>query len=198
MADFQYLDRRVQRTKLDVYDAFFELLKEKKYEQITIKDMIERAGYSRATFYSHYKKKDDLLHEIIDFLFRELKKVYRQPYVGKKTIEVQYMVNEPIYTLQHLQEYRRYYQGLLGGNIQIDFSERMKQVIIQLYKDDFDLTNGAMNNDVMNRYTAYGIIGLIVDWIIADFPIEIEEFSKLLVQALQFPIQTVRIMTHQK
>ncbi|KOS68177.1 hypothetical protein AEA09_06165 [Lysinibacillus contaminans] len=198
MADFQYLDRRVQRTKLDLYDAFFELLKEKKYEQITIKDMIERAGYSRATFYSHYKKKDDLLHEIIDFLFRKLKKVYRQPYVGKKTIEVQYMVNEPIYTLKHLQEYRRYYQGLLGGNIQIDFSERMKQVIIQLYKDDFDLTNGAMNNDVMNRYTAYGIIGLIIDWIIADFPIESEEFSKLLVQALQFPIQTVRIMAHQK
>ena len=63
MSDKQ--DRRSQRTRHLVGEAFVQLLKEKGYSAITISDIIERANIGRSTFYSHYHDKDDLfVHEL--------------------------------------------------------------------------------------------------------------------------------------
>ena len=53
-------DRRSQRTRQLLSEAFVQLLKEKGYNAITVSDIIERANVGRSTFYSHYHDKDDL------------------------------------------------------------------------------------------------------------------------------------------
>src|SRR5918996_858713 len=59
-------DRRSQRTRHLVGEAFVELLKEKGYSAITVSDLIERANIGRSTFYSHYRDKDDLFVNELD------------------------------------------------------------------------------------------------------------------------------------
>jgi AcrR family transcriptional regulator len=65
-------DRRSQRTRHALSEAFVQLLKEKGYSAITVSDLIERADIGRSTFYSHYRDKDDLfaaqLERVIDVL----------------------------------------------------------------------------------------------------------------------------------
>ena len=65
-------DRRSQRTRQALSEAFVKLLKEKGYSAITVSDLIERANIGRSTFYSHYQDKDDLfvaqLERVIDVL----------------------------------------------------------------------------------------------------------------------------------
>ena len=53
-------DRRSQRTRHLLSEAFVQLLREKGYSAITVSDIIERANIGRSTFYSHYHDKDDL------------------------------------------------------------------------------------------------------------------------------------------
>ena len=58
-------DRRSQRTRYALSTAFVQLLKEKGYSAITVRDLIERANVGRSTFYAHYRDKDDLfVHEL--------------------------------------------------------------------------------------------------------------------------------------
>jgi len=58
-------DRRSQRTRNLLSEAFVELMREKGYSAITVNDLIERANIGRSTFYSHYRDKDDLfVHEL--------------------------------------------------------------------------------------------------------------------------------------
>lgn len=58
-------DRRSQRTRNLLSEAFVELMREKGYSAITVNDLIERANIGRSTFYSHYRHKDDLfVHEL--------------------------------------------------------------------------------------------------------------------------------------
>ena len=54
-------DRRTRRTRQLLRSALLSLLKEKRYEEISVQDIIEQADVARSTFYMHYVDKDDLL-----------------------------------------------------------------------------------------------------------------------------------------
>src|SRR5512134_2049542 len=56
-------DRRIQRTRQSLRAALLELIKEKGYDAISTEEITERANVGRATFYLHYKDKEDLLLE---------------------------------------------------------------------------------------------------------------------------------------
>lgn len=61
-------DRRVLRTRDTLGDALLELMGEKHFDDITVQQVLDRAGVGRSTFYAHYSDKDDLfLSDVEDF-----------------------------------------------------------------------------------------------------------------------------------
>jgi AcrR family transcriptional regulator len=61
-------DRRVLRTRNALGDSLVALLQERDFEQITVQDVLDRAGVGRSTFYVHYRDKNDLfLSDVEDF-----------------------------------------------------------------------------------------------------------------------------------
>lgn len=59
--DAEKKDRRARRTRQLLRSTLLALLKEKRYQEISVQDIIERADVARSTFYTHYLDKDDLL-----------------------------------------------------------------------------------------------------------------------------------------
>ena len=55
------MDKRRQRTREAIEDAFVELIDEQGYARTTVQDILERSGVGRATFYAQFHGKDDLL-----------------------------------------------------------------------------------------------------------------------------------------
>jgi AcrR family transcriptional regulator len=53
-------DRRTDRTRRALRKALVELILEKRYDAITVQDVIDRANVGRSTFYAHYRDKEDL------------------------------------------------------------------------------------------------------------------------------------------
>ncbi len=61
-------DRRVLRTRDTLGDALIELMHEKPFDDITVQEVLDRAGVGRSTFYAHYRDKNDLfLSDVEDF-----------------------------------------------------------------------------------------------------------------------------------
>ena len=54
-------DRRVQRTRRLLHKALMSCILEKKYESITVQEVLDRADVGRSTFYMHFRDKDELL-----------------------------------------------------------------------------------------------------------------------------------------
>jgi len=63
------VDRRVRRTRDSLGDALRALVEEKPFDDITVQEVLDRAGVSRSAFYEHYKDKEDLFLSDCDDFF---------------------------------------------------------------------------------------------------------------------------------
>lgn len=59
-------DRRVERTDRLLREALRALIQEKRFEEITVQDVIDRADVGRSTFYAHYRCKEDLFRKDVE------------------------------------------------------------------------------------------------------------------------------------
>lgn len=66
------LDRRVVRTRRAISDALIELAREKEYDSISVRDITQRADVGYATFFRHYKSKDEVLTQRLRGMIHEL------------------------------------------------------------------------------------------------------------------------------
>lgn len=55
----------MNRTKAAIIDAFWELLEERPYNKITVKDLVDRCQINRNTFYYHFHDIPELLEDTI-------------------------------------------------------------------------------------------------------------------------------------
>ena len=68
-------------------EALILLLEKKEYSFITIKEICEKAGVNRSTFYLHYETMDDLLSETIEYVGKKIHKKFNNKILGKQTIK---------------------------------------------------------------------------------------------------------------
>lgn len=67
-------DLRSKKSKEWIYEALCQLIETKPYFQITITELIKRAGVGRSTFYRNYDIIDDVLIEKLDSIFEDFYK----------------------------------------------------------------------------------------------------------------------------
>lgn len=60
------------RVKKSIEDAFFTLLKEKKFSEISITDLVTESGVARTSYYRNFDSKEDIIKEYIRRLRTEI------------------------------------------------------------------------------------------------------------------------------
>ena len=65
-------DRRSNRTRHMLAHALVELMLERRYADLTVQDILDRANIGRSTFYAHFWDKDDLLASTIERMLENL------------------------------------------------------------------------------------------------------------------------------
>ena len=66
-------DHRTRVTKILIRKSFMELLKNKPIQNISIKEICDKSGISRGTFYAHYTDIYDLLNQLENEMLEEFK-----------------------------------------------------------------------------------------------------------------------------
>ena len=169
-----------EATKKDFIYAFCEYYKERPIEKITVKEISEKAGYSRVTFYNYFKDPYDLLNQIEEeFILRFTKAI-------GDNIEQNRLLDNFLYTFHKLiTENEMYSNVLLNNSYNVAFTKRLQDIFIPLAMKTFKLSPD--NKKALYAFEFYipGVISMITSWINNERDIPIEELGSIIKGILQ-------------
>jgi AcrR family transcriptional regulator len=182
----QHEDRRVERTLQLLQQAIISLTLENGYEPITVQNIAERANVGRATFYSHFANKDQLLLRDFDDLGELLSKEQQAALATAGPPEKR-VLRFTGKLFEHVAKRRRFQMAMLdtyGGTI----AERhLRRIIRELVRKELKTLGTRLPPRVpleaVVRYLVGGLSGLAIWWLIHDSnlsPAEIDEVFRQL------------------
>ena len=159
------LDRRVRKTRQQLQHCLAVLLKEKKIQEITVREITEMADLNRGTFYLHYKDVFDLLEKVELELLDELDGTL-QKYQASDLHQKLSLIFTDLFVC--VQENAEMVQILLGENGDLNFVHQVKERVREkCLKDWFELFNSQDSQlfDAFNAFMVSGCLGLVTYWL---------------------------------
>jgi len=149
-------DRRFQRTRGGLLDAFRDLIFSRGYDAITVGDIVERANVGRSTFYEHYENKDDLLRQSMAPIVAALAFALQS---DSATDNLRWVV-------AHVRENRRFSTSVMTGE--------PRRLIVQFVADGIEERLSARHRAgtlpfaLVAKTIAEAQIGLLIAWLAED------------------------------
>jgi len=153
-------DRRILRTRDALGDALVALMHEKNFDQITVQQVLDRAGVGRATFYAHYRDKEDLFMSDVEEFFTLASSVLKRHNVNTKRLV-------PIKELfSHLRDVREFYMALVASGKANDVRELGRGIFARSIDDRLQAA-GVQLDAVQRSAQAHALAGSmfsLLDW----------------------------------
>ena len=173
------VDRRVRKTRRQLRECLITLLKEKKVQDITVRELTDMADLNRGTFYLHYKDVFDLLEKTE----AELQEDFNQLVCKHDAVDLKQrpsVIFNEIYSLVY--DNADLIEILLGENGDLNFVNRLKQLIREkCLKDWMEVfrSGNAAAFDAFFSFIVSGCIGLVQYWLQTGFKETPEQMAKL-------------------
>ena len=173
------VDRRVRKTRRQLRECLITLLKEKKVQDITVRELTDMADLNRGTFYLHYKDVFDLLEKTE----AELQEDFNQLVCKHDAVDLKQrpsVIFNEIYSLVY--DNADLIEILLGENGDLNFVNRLKQLIREkCLKDWMDVfrSGNAAAFDAFFSFIVSGCIGLVQYWLQTGLKETPEQMAKL-------------------
>jgi AcrR family transcriptional regulator len=173
------MDPRKIRTRNYLRNSLIDLVALGSYNDLSIQKITDHASLNRATFYLHYKDKNDLLMDVLDNLIGS-----SIPLPETGSLDAQKPI---IATLDHVSQYHQFYRVLLGENGVPAFTNKIQNLLVSYITLWFhELTkSGNMQvpqSDAVVQYYGAAYLGVISWWLENDMPTTAEDLAKLLIQ----------------
>ncbi len=186
------MDRRQQKTRTAIFDAFSELLAQKSYSKITVQEIIDTANVGRTTFYAHFETKDDLLKTLCEELFGHIISS-AMDCTHTHGLYSDNSAPESIFwhLLQHLQENDNNILGILSGESSEIFLRYFKNSLNQLMQSHFVNQNRDNNPDIPQNFLINHVTGSFVEmvlwWIkggLKQSPHELDRYFRAVIEPI--------------
>src|SRR5689334_18963655 len=169
-----------------------ELLLEKRFDAITVQDMLDRAGIGRATFYAHFFDKDDVLASITEQMLETFRQQVTQQGVedaedaedaenaGKGGLgrNAAQSIVPSLALFRHVQEQYPQFRALVRGHAgkvlwdtgQVLLSRNIEQVLLAARQERLNTSPPFVPLEVAAQYLAGAFLTLFKWWLDAEMP----------------------------
>ncbi len=164
---------RTETEKL-LFDALSKLLQEKSIDKLSVRDIIENANVSRATFYRYYYDKYDLLNSNYEYILQNTLYRFNQ---GIPWQEAGYLIYSTI--KENLKLFQNAFRSSDDNSLKnYIFNMSMNFHLAILEKNNVDIQNWKVRK-VIESYV-YGNLEIMCMWVMEGMKEPIEEMMEVL------------------
>lgn len=199
-------DRRVQKTRKLLQDALIELVAEKGYDAVSIREILDQANVGRSTFYAHFQDKEQLLHSILDRLDELFEQHKKQILDAAKNVgnadnrDLTLGLSPTLSLFQFVGQNHRFFKAMLGNrgygifakpvydyvfaHVHGLFTEPVQADALAHLHGTFNIPRsreklGSFESEVTAHYFVSALMGILVWWVEKDMPCTAEEIDRL-------------------
>lgn len=179
------LDRRQQKTREAIFNAFRKLLEKKKYDSITVQEIIDEANIGRSTFYAHFNTKDELLHSLCTDIFHHVFTETLPEEDGGDLSRYRVLELKLGHVLFHLKENKSNVKGIIATDADGVFMGYFKQYLIELFTQYGDIFRSDVPGDFLIHHLVGSFSETVKWWIAEDTANSPEEVAGYYMKVLQ-------------
>ena len=186
-------DHRTRVTKMLIRKAFTQLLSTRPIQAITVRELCERAGINRGTFYAHYRDIYDLMEQIETEMMEDFQAVLEPLLVAKGPDLTPLKITTSIF--QCLKENADICTVTLGPYGDKTFARRLinlgQERCLESYTAFFE---GASRKQLGYFYSfvCAGSIGLLEKWLSEGMQQSVEEIARMTEDIMMYGIGFLR------
>ena len=173
-------------------EALLALLQKKDYESITVKEVCEKAGVNRSTFYLHYENMDDLLKESYELICNRFFEQCKPFDVTREQAERNAKSEGFLITPEYLEPYLNFVRqnkkvmSLIMKNAALFGAdktfEKMYGDIFRPILDKFGIPK--QNQEYVFAYYMNGVLAIIETWVKEDCLLGTDEVVSIITDCL--------------
>lgn len=178
------MDRRVARTKKNIYYAFFQLVQTKAIDEITVSELARTADIDRKTFYLHYQTVQDVFLEFKQMIHARLMEILdeaerrgeenRQRLEAGEELErrddvapfdfIYFYDSLNVIMMDNMAFFEKLSKDTTFMFLKNDFKNVLKQALMDYYKD-WEGWSSDYQASLNAEFIAAGAISLWTDWL---------------------------------
>ncbi|MFS0750963.1 TetR/AcrR family transcriptional regulator [Oceanobacillus sp. 1P07AA] len=143
-------------TRSIIINAFLDLLNDTRFVKLTVKQIVDKTGISRSTFYLHFYDKYDLLEQVTEDITTKFLSHYQSNSQNQvKKIEFDLILNSTLNICLHILEFKSFYEEQFNNPKFIHLlSESLYNRLLNIY-----------SYEGYAIFASYGTVGYLSKWV---------------------------------
>lgn len=183
-------DLRIRRTHKLLSNALVELMNQKPFEKITVRDICEEAMVHRSTFYTHFNDK----YELLRYCLGDIEMAFNKTDLTENSLDGyrKYYLNVANEIATEIQRNKKLYRTILKKNqeesIMQSFHEELERLILEKLKKCQSELSLPVPPEFLATFYSGACMSVMVKWLEEDPSYTAEDLLRYLDLVIRHPI----------
>jgi len=184
-------DRRVRRTKKLLRQGLAELMNEKDFKDITVKEITQRVDLNRGTFYLHYRDTYDLLEKIEEELITTFELAVEEYRPTKENTSAFQIIHQ---FYDYMEENMEICTILFSNQTSSTYENKLLKIIVSKgfeIGETLATETNSKEMDYKSHFFACGLLGIVKKWIAEELVFSKNEMVEMTDNLISTTFQTL-------
>lgn len=177
------IDRRILKTRQAIQSTFLQMLDKEGFDDITVRNMTEKANIGRKTFYLHYMDKYDLLDKIVDDHITQLQVICDQ----KIDIGI---IQGSILWFYYFEQHKSFFAALFKSRDASSFRKKLLSFTMGELNKKLNVDSQPMiDKHIFLKFLGTATMGVLESYVLDEVDSDIETVATQVAQLYNLNIQ---------
>lgn len=184
-------DLRVVRTRKMIFDAFVRLVNEYGIDRITVQQIADEAMINRATFYAHFRDKQDLYDQIFDTVMQSFEIFTKADiFVGDNELHLATLEKTITEVFENLEQQKELFYLICDGSKRVELMQRLQQMLSDTTSEfltnlKIEQNGKVVPNEFIFSYITSTLMGTLNWWLKEDKEFRPDHLAHFMIQLIE-------------